>query len=80
MKFRSLMLVLITLAASVAFAANVHPKRGKNAEPAFNDMGLWLAAAGALGHRSLLQYTRCPRRASKGSRLARSRISGHGQF
>ena len=48
MKFRSLMLVFITLAASVAFAANVHLKGGKNAEPAFNDMGLWLAAAGEL--------------------------------
>jgi hypothetical protein len=48
MKIRYIMLVFITFAATLAFASSVHLKGGKNAEPSFNDMGLWLAAAGEL--------------------------------
>jgi hypothetical protein len=48
MKTRLLLVLVVSCLASVALAASVHLKGGKNAEPAFNDMGLWLAAAGEL--------------------------------
>ena len=48
MKTRLLLVLMVSCLASVSLAASVHLKGGKNAEPAFNDMGLWLAAAGEL--------------------------------
>jgi hypothetical protein len=39
---------MVSCLASVSLAASVHLKGGKNAEPSFNDMGLWLAAVGEL--------------------------------
>jgi len=43
-----LALIAIGLTASVALAASVHLKGGKNAKPSFTDNGLTLTAAGAL--------------------------------
>jgi hypothetical protein len=43
-----LVVLVAGLTASVAFAASVHLKGGKNAEPSFTDNGLTLTAAGDL--------------------------------
>ena len=43
-----LVVLVAGLTASVAFAASVHLKGGKNAEPSFTDNGLTLTAAGEL--------------------------------
>lgn len=48
MKTRFLLVLVVSCLASVSLAASVHLKGGKNAEPSFNDMGLWLTAAGEL--------------------------------
>jgi hypothetical protein len=48
MRMRSITLVLFTFATTLAFAANVHLKGGKKAEPSFNDTGLGLAVSGEL--------------------------------
>ena len=45
---RILVPFIVPFVVSVALAASVHLKGGRNAEPSFNDMGLWLAAAGEL--------------------------------
>jgi hypothetical protein len=41
-------LVVLGLTATAALASNVHLKGGPNAEPSFNDGGLFLSASGAL--------------------------------
>ncbi len=42
------LLVVVSLTASVALASSVHLKGGKNAKPAFTDLGLQLKALGDL--------------------------------
>ena len=48
MKKRLPVILSLVLAATLASAANVHLKGGKNAEPTFYDDGLTLAVSGAL--------------------------------
>lgn len=52
-------LVVLVLAVSVVSAANVHLKGGRNAEPAFEDLGLALSASGelsGLGYGDVMVY------------------------
>lgn len=48
MRFASLAVVISLLMASQAAAGSVHLKGGANAAPSFNDLGIQLAATGAL--------------------------------
>lgn len=48
MRFASLAVVISFLMASQAAAGNVYLKGGANAVPSFNDLGVQLAATGAL--------------------------------
>ena len=48
MKKKLLLVLSLVLAATIAAAANIHLKGGKNAEPTFFDDGLTLTAIGAI--------------------------------